>query len=160
MAHKCRRRTIRRATDRPHLNHRATPRLHRWRLRPSAVLRPRAYPVSLTLGLRFERLLEVFGVNTRLGSRSPSPTKRLHDSLDGLYTPVLTLPGADSLVHRCAVHEVIDLLEAQICGDCNRSHDTIPGFSFVTGCRATAVVESAVSNYASLTRSRLWRRMS
>lgn len=35
--------------------------------KPSAVLRPRAYPVSLTLKLCLERLLEVLGVNTRFG---------------------------------------------------------------------------------------------
>jgi hypothetical protein len=37
-------------------------------VRPSTVLRPSAYPVSPTLGLRLERLLEVFGVNSGLSS--------------------------------------------------------------------------------------------
>ena len=40
-------------------------------VRPSTVLRPRAYPVSPTLGLRLERLVEVLGVNSRLGSLNP-----------------------------------------------------------------------------------------
>ena len=39
---------------------------------PQPFLRPRASAVSLTLGLRLERLLEVFGINTRLGSLLPS----------------------------------------------------------------------------------------
>jgi hypothetical protein len=37
----------------------------------SRFLRPRASAVSLTLGLRRERLLEVFGVNARLGPLLP-----------------------------------------------------------------------------------------
>jgi hypothetical protein len=37
-------------------------------VRPSTVLRPRAYSVSPTLGLRLERLVKVLGVNSRLGS--------------------------------------------------------------------------------------------
>jgi hypothetical protein len=44
----------------------------RQRLRPSAVFRSRACPVSLTLGLRLERLLEVFGVNACLCPLNPS----------------------------------------------------------------------------------------
>jgi len=39
--------------------------------KPSAVFRPWACSVSLTLGLRLKRLLEVFGVNTRFGSLRP-----------------------------------------------------------------------------------------
>jgi hypothetical protein len=40
-------------------------------VRPSTVLRPRASDVSPTLGLRLERLVEVLGVNSRLGSLNP-----------------------------------------------------------------------------------------
>jgi hypothetical protein len=40
-------------------------------VRPSTVLRPRAYPVSPTLGLRLQRLVEVLGANSRLGSLNP-----------------------------------------------------------------------------------------
>ena len=47
------------------------------RVRPSAALRPRAYFVPLALRLRLERLLEVFGVNTRLSSLRPSHRRSL-----------------------------------------------------------------------------------
>jgi len=51
------------------------------RLRPSVVSRPRALPVSFTLGLRFEHLLEVFGVNTRFGPLRLSHRRSLRSLL-------------------------------------------------------------------------------
>jgi hypothetical protein len=60
-------------------------------VRPSTVLRPRAFSVSLTLGLRLERLLEVFGVNSGLGSLEPGFLVLQYYSSPGSFAVSLSL---------------------------------------------------------------------
>jgi hypothetical protein len=60
-------------------------------------LRPRAYPVSPTLGLRLERLVEVPGVSSRLGALNPGFLVLQYHSLRGdlLYPYYCIKSGGD-----------------------------------------------------------------
>src|ERR1700730_17270235 len=89
---------------------------------------------------------------TDVHGRSPHPTQRLQDSLDGCFVDarsrvaLAALPCACALVGRCAVHEVIYLLIRKTGCYGDGSHNAVAGLASVSASGASAVIELKVSN--------------